>query len=225
MRKIAAVLLILLAVSVSADDVSKKALVLEVIDSAALESMAPARELWIEILMKHFDEKELAELRAFYATPAGRKAAYITAEMIEQTMQPRPVEAVQQALRARGWKVTMADMRSLAVALEARATDTNEYPEGGSMLAIAALVSPVYIRNVPMRDGWGNEFKYIGTPDKEHYRIVSAGADGVFESHSLRMEWTPSEPVGTDDPRDDIIFADGEFLQLPKDALRERERR
>ncbi|HEX2123100.1 MAG TPA: DUF2059 domain-containing protein [Thermoanaerobaculia bacterium] len=226
MRKIAAVLLLLVALSAFADDAKKKTLAGEVIDAALFDSLAPGtRELWMEMLTKQFDENELAQLRAFYASPLGQKTRYVTMAMIEQTMQPRPTEAVQQAMRSRGWKLTMADMRSLAVSLEARATDVNEYPETMSMTALQPLISPVYIRNVPMRDAWGNEFKYIGSPDKAHYRIVSAGADGVFEPHSLRIEWTPAEPIETDRPEDDIIFSDGAFVQAPREAVREHQRR
>ncbi len=227
MRKIAAVLLLLVvAVSAFADDAKKKTLAHEVIDRAMFDSLAPGtRELWVEMLTKHFDEEELVELRAFYASPLGQKTRYVTMATIEQTMQPRPTEALQQAMRSRGWKLTMAEMRSLATAIEARATDTNEYPETMNMTALQPLISPVYIRNVPMRDAWGNEFKYIGSPDKLHYRIVSAGADGVFEPNSLRMEPVPSAPIETDRPEDDIIFSDGTFVQAPREAVRGQQRR
>jgi hypothetical protein len=226
MRNIAAVLLLLaIAVSSFADDAKKKTLAEQVIDAALFDSLAPGtREVWVEMLTKHFDEEELAQLRAFYASPLGQKTRYVTMSMLEQTMQPRPTEALQQAMRSRGWKLTMADMRSLATALEARATDENAYPESGSMQTIAKLISPVYIRNVPMRDAWGNEFRYVGSPDKAHYRIVSAGADGVFDPHSLRIEPLPPAPVATDRPEDDIIFSDGAFVQAPREAIAERHR-
>src|SRR5687767_2214082 len=69
-------------------------------------------------------------------------------------------------------KRSMADMRSLATALEARATDTNTYSIGSTPVALTATdftsltpvsldavqgaLSPKYIRKTPRIDGWGN---------------------------------------------------------------------
>src|SRR5919106_6333245 len=65
-------------------------------------------------------------------------------------------------------KRTMADMRSIATAWEARATDYNRYNAAGYTALSAAittsvldgLVTPTYIRTLPGKDGWGNNWVY-----------------------------------------------------------------
>src|SRR5512138_3729986 len=68
-------------------------------------------------------------------------------------------------------KRTMADMRTIATAWEARATDVNKYNAAGalSITAVAtanvsttlngALV-PTYIKLLPPKDGWNNPFAF-----------------------------------------------------------------
>src|SRR5476651_2217805 len=60
-------------------------------------------------------------------------------------------------------KRTMADMRSLATAWEARATDVNKYnaaaiPDQAVQITTANLtagLTPTYIKVLPAKDGWG----------------------------------------------------------------------
>src|SRR3954451_19149870 len=61
-------------------------------------------------------------------------------------------------------KRTMADMRSIATAWEARATDTNRYTAAGGLSlpstsigqsALAGMLAPTYIKLLPSKDGWG----------------------------------------------------------------------
>src|SRR4051794_34746996 len=63
---------------------------------------------------------------------------------------PNFLTATQRAKQRR----TMADIRSLAAAVEAYASDNNEYP------ATVAPLSPKYIKTVPSKDGWGRDFEY-----------------------------------------------------------------
>src|ERR1700746_3663440 len=59
-------------------------------------------------------------------------------------------------------KRTMADMRTIATAWEARATDTNKYNASGysfpgSTINLSDLqnyLSPTYVRTFPSKDGW-----------------------------------------------------------------------
>src|SRR5256886_7734845 len=69
-------------------------------------------------------------------------------------------------------KRTMVDMRSVATAWEARATDTNRYNAAGAITAITTCssaftagtltgaLSPTYIKLLPLHDAWGNAFKF-----------------------------------------------------------------
>jgi len=114
-------------------------------------------------------------------------------------------------------KRTIADLRTLATVIEAYATDSNEYPAAADMEALRKLVEPTYVRHMPSRDAWGHEFIYIGSPDKQQYRLVSAGSDGVFEAESRRL--TKVQPRESDRFEDDIIYQDGEFVQVPRGII------
>src|SRR6188768_2637790 len=64
-------------------------------------------------------------------------------------------------------KRTMADMRSIATAWEARATDTNSYNAAGltwpeatdSVTSVEGWLSPTYIKKLPVYDGWNSVFE------------------------------------------------------------------
>src|SRR5512141_2781154 len=67
------------------------------------------------------------------------------------------------ALQRAKQKSTMVNMRNLATAWEARATDFSQYNAAGIAGAdvsvpiadVAAMLSPTYIRSPVLRDGWG----------------------------------------------------------------------
>jgi len=111
-------------------------------------------------------------------------------------------------------KRTMADMRSVATAWEARATDTNTYTAAGLTFidptaAISATVSdqlqPTYIKKCPLTDAWGTGFQ-VGA-NSTQYSIESLGKDGAEDSGT-------SGPTTKFDC--DIIFADGTFIEYPE---------
>src|SRR2546430_2975901 len=60
-------------------------------------------------------------------------------------------------------KRTMADMRTIATAWEARATDVNRYNAAGTTLPtgsvtisnLVSFLSPTYVKTFPQKDGWG----------------------------------------------------------------------
>src|SRR6266571_4979847 len=81
---------------------------------------------------------------------------------------PNLMTAMQRAKQKR----TMADMRTIATAWEARATDTNRYNAAGAITAITTCnnsidyhgltgaLSPTYARLMPLHDGWGNALHF-----------------------------------------------------------------
>src|SRR5437764_7326105 len=89
-------------------------------------------------------------------------------------------------------KRSMADMRTLATALEARATDKNEYPIVGKFDDLVPLLEPTYIKTVPRVDGWDNKWKYESWKEDpkaigaDHYAFGSAGRDDKFDKPRLR---------------------------------------
>ena len=112
-------------------------------------------------------------------------------------------------------KRTMADIRSVALVFESYRVDNDALPGAPTdgflpVETIREIVQPVYIRELPLLDGWGNPI-WIWT-DGESYRIVSAGRDGIVE-----QDWsvTPGgEATGALDS--DIVFGDGVFRQWPE---------
>src|SRR5215218_3161012 len=58
-------------------------------------------------------------------------------------------------------KRTMADIRMIASAAEAYASDNNEYPRTLDALA------PKYVARVPAMDGWGKSFDYECITEEE----------------------------------------------------------
>src|SRR5688572_18126404 len=86
-------------------------------------------------------------------------------------------------------KRTMADIRSIATAWEARATDVNQYTAAGAvtfpgtdmaMGTLAGHLQPTYIKQLPQKDAWGTEFDAQATTND--YSIESYGKNGQSES-------------------------------------------
>ncbi|HUR80662.1 MAG TPA: hypothetical protein VM733_07840 [Thermoanaerobaculia bacterium] len=113
--------------------------------------------------------------------------------------------------RAEAAKETMASMRSLATALEARATDFNAYGDSNDMVdvpidRVASVLQPTYSRNVPTTDAWGTMFSVRWSSGG--YEIRSTGANRAAED-------APAH--GTTSSFDcDIIFANGSFTAWPE---------
>ena len=117
-------------------------------------------------------------------------------------------------------KRTMADMRSLATAWEARATDINEYTVAGSSVTwpatsagfigskVAAALQPTYIKQTPIKDGWGTEFAGGVSGDGQAYSIESYGKDKANDSGT--DAGGPTQKFDRD-----IIFSNGSFVQYP----------
>jgi len=120
-------------------------------------------------------------------------------------------------------KRTMADMRSIATAWEARATDYNKYNAAAAGItgvttviaqaSLDAYLSPTYIRVLPAKDGWGNVYFY--TADQtfgaataaQAYCITSGGRNGATE---------PAFSGPTTSFDCDIIYSNGSFVQYPE---------
>src|SRR5881397_2601220 len=70
-------------------------------------------------------------------------------------------------------KRTMADMRTIATAWEARATDLNRYNAAGFALPsstvtldnLTTFLAPTYVGTFPQKDGWGNQWGFYADQD------------------------------------------------------------
>jgi type II secretion system protein G len=129
---------------------------------------------------------------------------------------PNLLNAVQRGKQKR----TMSDMRALATAVEAYAVDNNNYPAAacnaglyttGTENALATNsftnLTPTYIAQPPKTDGWGRFMKYSLATDSSHYRIRSSGRDNTDAAFVCGT---------TTNFNDDIVYADGTFLQWPE---------
>ena len=115
-------------------------------------------------------------------------------------------------------KRAMADMRSIATAVESFAIDNNVYPDQGGGLArldvLQGMLQPLYIKVLPMLDPWGEPFLYWS--DGSQYILVSSGSDRLFDR---------SYPLGAGAPdgdgylgasqswETDLVFVNGQFVQ------------
>jgi hypothetical protein len=185
-------------------------------------------DVYVPLLDKQFTADELTALLAFVKTRPGQKLVRIlpdlgvagivrTSGTLNAAARATEEEMKKEDARKHPWKETMADLRTVATAVEARATDENEYP-GGDYEGLAAILTPTYILTMPRADAWGTPYVYVG--GREHYRLVSAGADKHFD-------WASTQPgaFGTilpharENPADDIVFEDGQFVQYPKESV------
>ena len=120
-------------------------------------------------------------------------------------------------------KRSMADTRTLATALEARETETHEYPVVRKFDDLVPLLEPTYIKTVPRVDGWKNAWKYESWKEDpkaigaDHYALGSAGRDNKFDKPSLR-DYTKTETTDFDG---DVVYRDGEFISYPQGSQRQ----
>ncbi len=133
---------------------------------------------------------------------------------------PNLLAAMQRARQKR----TMANMRTIATAWEARATDTNSYSAAGRAIEpapepvdvesyqpvtnLGSMLVPTYIKSLPSEDGWGNGLVTLVSANGRSYVIASYGADGEADA---------GLPVGVTHSFDnDIVFVDGRFVKYPE---------
>lgn len=110
-------------------------------------------------------------------------------------------------------KRTMADIRSIATAVEAYTVDNNFYPRLTTGVVSGDLrhyLEPTYIRRIPPNDGWNTPIGWIGdTAAGNSYTIWSGGRD-----RNTDFAWQGGGP--RTDFNDDIVYAVGSFVQWPE---------
>ena len=126
------------------------------------------------------------------------------------------------ALQRGRQKRTMADIRTLATAIEAYNADISLYPTaamcpGPQVLPDATpvpvsssswtVLRPTYIAQPPYVDGWRNPLQYSVDNQLFAYALVSAGRDN-------NLTWPPVCGTTTDF-NSDIVYSNGTFVQYP----------
>jgi general secretion pathway protein G len=101
-------------------------------------------------------------------------------------------------------KRTMADLRSIGTAVESYAVDNNVYPVAATSAALTTSVQPVYIKSMPVADGWSNTFFVDAATNT--YTLASLGKDGTANTCNAGTIRTFA---------DDICFIDGQFIRYP----------
>lgn len=105
-------------------------------------------------------------------------------------------------------KRTMADMRSIGTAAEAYAVDNNIYPTATNITALEAVLEPVYIKEMPTKDGWRWDLVYTpGTTAGTGYTVESYGKNGTNDA-----DITGPTSLFTSD----ILFVNGQFTSWPE---------
>ena len=157
----------------------------------------------------------MGRIDAIYS--ASTKSLIFAGQEFERTGDPGTVNDLTAAKR------TMADMRTVATAWEARATDVNKYNAGGQQFVelgndvtpqLDTMIAPTYIKRTPLNDGWGNPFEFRadspvgGTQPAQTYSIRSKGKDGIKD--------TSAAGGATRNFDCDIIYSNGAFVQYPE---------
>ena len=128
---------------------------------------------------------------------------------------PKLITATNRAKQKR----TMADMRVIMYALEARAEEGHSYPPTMDMSSLAAVLEPKYLEpgeRMPRRDAWEKAFRYEAVCPEENrctrYVLMSAARDGEFE---FSLADLPEQRYGTTFDQD-IALSNGEFVLWPE---------
>ena len=125
---------------------------------------------------------------------------------------PNLISAMNRARQKR----TMSDIRAMAIAWEARATELGRYsPAGATMCCttvletsdVEALLAPTYIKELVYTDGWKNDLEYAVNTEGSSYQIRSYGRDGAPDGSFAGG--------GTNDFNADIVYSNGSFVQYP----------
>jgi len=133
---------------------------------------------------------------------------------------PNLINSLQRAKQKR----TMVNIRNLATAWEARASDFSKYNAAGIngistpilLDDLSKELQPTYIKVMPNRDGWERDLscysEYAMGDDHtaNQYLIESSGRDGKYDPTPVLG------PFGNFDC--DIIYANGQFLTYPVGA-------
>lgn len=124
---------------------------------------------------------------------------------------PNAITAVQKAKQ----NSTMKDLKTISVAIEDYITDTGHAPRGKTLAEIKDQLQPFYIKTLPLKDGWGNDFVYThGSGNKKDaYAVSSGGRDGIFQDWDQTGFYSVTSMKDFDN---DIIIANGTFTFGPR---------
>jgi Type II secretion system (T2SS), protein G len=188
-------------------------------DPVSRDSRASLILLYIETAVRY--DPDLARQDAALVTEAPKKLAAakdsprpgVPTEADLKVVMDREVRELERSVEKAKVRRSEGYIRSLATAFEAYAVDHNKYP-AGTADELEKLLSPTYIRVMPRVDAWGTPYKIEVLNNRQDYRITSAGADRIFEKRGpLGCPEDKGTAVEVSDPRRDLVFFDGRFVQ------------
>lgn len=112
-------------------------------------------------------------------------------------------------------KETVSNMKMISTAIEMYITDKGTPPQGNTLGEIKAKLEPFYIKSLPTKDGWGNDFVYqfISKSGNHIYFVGSGGRDGIFDGFEQSGFY---EITKANDFNRDIIIKNGEIVYGPQ---------
>src|SRR5262245_4965807 len=110
-------------------------------------------------------------------------------------------------------KRTLADMRAIATAWEARAKATKPYAIGRSSRVsfqdLRHALEPKYVTHLERTDGWGKPFEFTATGDQ--YSIRAWGSDRRRDAKLAEGPYVGYEH--------DAVYANGKFISYPEGVM------
>ncbi|MGH9457123.1 MAG: type II secretion system protein GspG [Thermoanaerobaculia bacterium] len=88
---------------------------------------------------------------------------------------PEQLRAEQSSSKRKG---TIADLRSIVTSIIAYEIDAGKLPAARDIDALARLLEPTYVIEMPRTDGWGRELDLAIASTLDEYSLASAGPDG-----------------------------------------------
>lgn len=193
-------------------------------------------KVYVPLFEKTYSAAELRELLVFFKTKTGQKTSALLADLSlgaflsGSELLSKDINEISAEMRAEDEakkpqdQRTMSDLRTVATAIEAYATDENHYPKVSSYGELKSIISPTYIRDVPEKDAWGTPYRYSVSADGAHYRLASAGSDRQFEAGSDTIAFFDEKNrppvIASTRPEADIIYQDGGFVQAPEETAK-----
>ncbi len=123
---------------------------------------------------------------------------------------PNFLDALQRAKQKRA----MSEMRAMSESIETYRTEHGSAPNAADIDGLATALGGT----VPRVDPWKHPYRYgcwqaESTSACDHYAIVSAGSDGVFERDDLATY--EREDFARRDYKRDLVVEDGVFIAAP----------
>jgi len=105
-------------------------------------------------------------------------------------------------------KRSMADMRTIATAVEAYSVDNSLYPISvATAVTMENHISPTYLKNMPNEDGWRHSFHMYTDAIGKNYTLISYGRDNGSSSTAAGAQ---------SDFDNDIVYSNGLFWAWPE---------